>query len=99
MEDIGRCIFLSYRIGSRNITGDNELKKYITSYYKNLFRPHEDSSLRIDERCRDDIPQVTLEEKELLVQCFSEEEVKKRCFRSNTTNPRGLMAFWWNSTR
>jgi glycyl-tRNA synthetase beta subunit len=37
---------------SHRITGDNDLKKYITSYYKNLLGPHEDSSMRIDERRR-----------------------------------------------
>jgi hypothetical protein len=52
------CIF-QLQDGSRNITEDNKLKKCITSYYKNLFGPPQDNTMRIDERRRDDIPQVT----------------------------------------
>jgi hypothetical protein len=45
--------------GGRRISGDDELKKYITSYYKGLFSLPNDSSVRLDESRRDDIPQVT----------------------------------------
>jgi hypothetical protein len=67
--------------GSCNICGDNELKKYITLYYKNLFGPPQESSMRLDERRRDDIPQVTEEENGFLVQDFLEEEVKTVVFQ------------------
>jgi hypothetical protein len=75
--------------GSSIISGDNELKKYITSYYKNLFGPPQESSMRLDERRRDDIPQVTEEENGFLVQDFSEEEVKRAVFQmEHNKSPR-----------
>jgi hypothetical protein len=73
-------VYFQLQDGRHNICGDEELKKYITSYYKNLFgQPHE-SLIRLDETRRDDIPQVTKEENRLLVENFSEEEVKKVMF-------------------
>ena len=41
------------------ISGDTELKKYITKYYKNLFGPFRGTSMSMDESRRDDIPQVS----------------------------------------
>jgi len=41
------------------ISGDTELKKYITKYYKNLFGPFGGTSMSMDESRRDDIPQVS----------------------------------------
>jgi hypothetical protein len=67
--------------GSHNICADVELKRYITSYYKNLFGPPQDSSVRLDEGRRDDIPQVSEEEKRLLVADFEEEKVKRVVFQ------------------
>jgi hypothetical protein len=48
--------------GSRIISGDAELKKYITSYYKSLFGSPQENSIRLDEERREDIPQVSKEE-------------------------------------
>jgi hypothetical protein len=44
--------------GGRKICGDQELKKYITSYYKGLYGLPNDTSVRLDESRREDIPQV-----------------------------------------
>jgi hypothetical protein len=74
------CIF-QLQDGSHNIGGDEELKKNITSYCKNLFGPPQESLIRLDETHRDDIPQVTEEENKLIVENFSEEEVKKAVFQ------------------
>ena len=52
------------------------MKDYITDYYKRLFRPHIQNSFSMDETLRHDIPQVSMEENEVLVAPFSEEEVK-----------------------
>jgi hypothetical protein len=41
------------------IEGHEELKSYITSYYKCLFGPPEDSDISLDESRIGDIPQVT----------------------------------------
>jgi hypothetical protein len=75
--------------GSHNICGDEELKKYITSYYKNLFGPPHESLIRLDETRRDDISQVTEEENRLLVENFSEEEVKKVMFQMEHNKSSG----------
>jgi hypothetical protein len=66
--------------GVRKICGDEELKKYITSYYKGLFGPPNDTSVRLDESHRDDIPQVSDEENMILVDEFTKEEVKRAIF-------------------
>jgi predicted metal-dependent hydrolase len=62
------------------IHGDVELKKYITTYYKKLFRPSDHNNLVIDESYRDDIPQVTAEENVLLLTEFMEEEIRGAIF-------------------
>ena len=62
------------------IVGDTNLKDYITEYYKGLFGPHVQNSFSMDETLRHDIPQVSVEENEVLVAPFSEEEVKVAVF-------------------
>jgi hypothetical protein len=59
----------------RIIEGDQALKDYITSYYKDLSRPPKRSSFSLDETRVDDIMQVSQEENDLLVGPFSVEEV------------------------
>jgi hypothetical protein len=66
LEDVGRTI-----------SGDEELKKYNTPFYKGLFGPPNDSAARLDESRRDDIPQVMDEENMIPVEEFTEDEVKK----------------------
>jgi hypothetical protein len=39
----------------QKICGDKEFKKYITLYYKGLFGPSNDTSVRLDESHQDDI--------------------------------------------
>ena len=63
------------------ICGDIELKKYITKYYKKLFGPPDNNFVSMDESLRDDIPQVSPQENELLVETFSETEVKQAIFQ------------------
>jgi hypothetical protein len=98
MEDIETRIF-QLQDGSHNICGDPELKKYISSYYKVLFGSPEENSIRMDERRRDDIPQVTKEENRVLVENFSEEGVKKHCSKWNIINHQVLMVLWLNSIK
>jgi hypothetical protein len=85
--------------GGRRISLDEELKKYITSYYKGMFGPPSDNFVRMDDSSRDDIPQVSEEENRILVEEFSEEEVKKALFQMNTINHQALMVFWLNFIR
>jgi hypothetical protein len=59
------------------IVGDNELKRYITSYYKNLFGQHVERNISLDESRIDDIPQVTENENEILISPFTMDEIKE----------------------
>ena len=45
------------------IEGQNNLKNYITQFYKDLFGPSEDNCFAFDESRTDDIPQVSQSEK------------------------------------
>ena len=66
--------------GDGVIVGDEALKKYITTYYKNLFGQPEESSITMVENRIDDIPQVTEIENEILTSQFTEDEVKVAVF-------------------
>jgi hypothetical protein len=62
------------------IEGLDNLKSYITNYYKNLFGAPEEGNFSLDESRTDDIPQVSTEENNLLTAEYSEEEVRKAIF-------------------
>ncbi len=66
--------------GDQIINGDANLKAHITTYYKGLFGPPEDSSLQFDENRIVDVPQVSQLENEALTQPFSEKEIKEAIF-------------------
>ncbi|WVZ83656.1 hypothetical protein U9M48_030783 [Paspalum notatum var. saurae] len=74
------------------ITGDVELKKYITNYYKNLFGHPETSDVVLDENRRDDIPQVCPQENYLLTAPFTIEEVREAIFQMEHNKAPGV--FW-----
>jgi hypothetical protein len=57
------------------IVGDENLKVYITEYYKKLFGAPEDSSVIMMEDRINDIPQLSVQENELLSKTFTEDEV------------------------
>jgi hypothetical protein len=67
------------------IEGLDNLKNYITSYYKTLFGAPEEGNLFMDESQTEDIPQVSVEENNFLTAEYSEEEVRKLFSRWNTT--------------
>jgi hypothetical protein len=67
--------------GENIISGEDELKKHITSYYKGLFVRPEESKITLDPGRTEDIPQVTIEEKQILVEEFMEDEVRKTVFQ------------------
>nr|AAR01724.1 hypothetical protein [Oryza sativa Japonica Group] len=66
--------------GDQIINGDANLKAHITTFYKGLFSPPEDSSLQFDENRIVDVPQVSQLENEALTQPFSEKEIKEAVF-------------------
>ena len=57
------------------ILGQDNLKIYITEYYKQLFGPPEDSSVSLDGSRLEDVPQLTADENDILVAPFSEKDV------------------------
>jgi len=71
----------------------NNLKDYITNYYKNLFgeRMHNDFSLQ--EERRENIPQISHLENEILCALFSEQEVKKVVFEMEHNKALGPDGF------
>jgi hypothetical protein len=62
------------------IEGHEQLKSYITNYYKGLIGPPEGSSFSLDETQTADIPQVSLEENSLLTAPYSEDEINRAIF-------------------
>ena len=56
------------------IEGQQNLKEYITNFYKDLFGPSEDNHFSLNDRM-DDIPQVSQTENEFLTAPFTEKEV------------------------
>ena len=88
--------------GDQLINGDANLKSYITTYYKGLFGPPDDSDLQFDENNFVDIPQVSQLENEALIQEFTEKEIKEAIFQmehNKAPSPDGFPAefyqvFW-----
>jgi hypothetical protein len=62
------------------IEGHEQLKSYITSYYKGLFGAPEEGNFSFDETRIDDIPQVSQAENDFLTSPYTEEEVRKAVF-------------------
>jgi hypothetical protein len=76
MGNIGKIRIIQLRHEDTVIEGDNALKEYITSYYKNVFGQLKPSSFSIDESRVDDIVQVSQEKNDLLVEPFTVDEVQ-----------------------
>jgi hypothetical protein len=66
--------------GNHVIKGDEQLKTYITEYYKSLFGPPNGEVVLLNEYRRDDIIQVSDEDNEKLTAGFTEKEVKEAIF-------------------
>jgi mannosylglycoprotein endo-beta-mannosidase len=57
------------------IIGQDNLKHYISEYYKSLFGPPDMNTCVMDESFTQDIPQISAEENAILVANFTEDEV------------------------
>ncbi|XP_073355099.1 uncharacterized protein [Aegilops tauschii subsp. strangulata] len=57
------------------ILGQDNLKTYITEYYRQLFGPPEDNCVSLDESRTEDVPQLSAIDNDILVAAFSEKEV------------------------
>ena len=75
------------------IEGQEQLKSYITNYYKTLFGAPEEGNFSMDESRTEDIPQVSEEENNHLTAPYTEEEVKKAVFQMEHNKARGPDGF------
>jgi mannosylglycoprotein endo-beta-mannosidase len=79
--------------GNDIISGDAQLKKHITNYYKTLFGPSENSTITLDGLQTEDIPQVSALENELLTADFTEDEVRTAIFQMEHNKAPGPDGF------
>jgi hypothetical protein len=75
------------------IVGDQELKRYIIRYYKNLFGQPVESNISLDESNIDDISQVTENENETLTSPFTMAEIKEAVFQMEHNKATGSDGF------
>jgi hypothetical protein len=75
------------------IEGEEQIKSYITKYYKNLFGSSKVGRLSLNESLVEDIPQVTDTESEMLVAAFSEKEIREAIFQMKHNKALGPDGF------
>jgi hypothetical protein len=75
------------------IKGDENLKSYITQFYKTLFGPSDNDNFSLDENRRDDVPQISAEDNEKLNAVFTEQVVKKANFQMKHNKAPGPDGF------
>jgi hypothetical protein len=75
------------------IEGHENLKSYITNYYKSLFGSPDEGNFGMDETRTDDIPQVSVEENNFLNALYTEDEVKKAVFQMEHNKAPGPDGF------
>jgi len=75
------------------IKGQENLKVFITNYYKNLFGSSQRNNFSLDESKINDIPQITEEENELLTEMFTEKEVREAIFQMKHNKASGPDGF------
>jgi hypothetical protein len=76
--------------GDHIIKGDDQLKEYITRYYKGLFGPNEHEDVTMNVNRRDDIPQMSAGDNEKLIEPFSEMEIRDAIFQMKFNKAPGL---------
>ena len=75
------------------VIGDDQLKKHITQFYKNLFGTPDMSEITLMENQILDIPQVSHEENDVLISEFTETEVKDVVFQMEHNKAPGPDGF------
>ena len=75
------------------IEGDDNLKKYITNYYKKLFDKAKRKNIFLEKTEISDIPWVSDEQNSVLLEEFTGKEVKEAIFQMKHSKPPGLMGF------
>jgi mannosylglycoprotein endo-beta-mannosidase len=82
------------------IEGHEQLKAYVTNYYRNLFGAQEESSFSLNETQTDDIPHVSMEKNGFLTEPYSEKEVMKAIFlmeHNKASGPDGFPAEFYQT--
>jgi hypothetical protein len=84
-----------FRLGQDEgiIEGEEQIKSYITKYYKNLFGSSEAGRLSLNESLVEDIPQVTGTESEMLVDEFCGKDIKEAIFQMKHSKALGHDGF------
>ena len=73
-------MYLSPDPDGAKVESQNNLKYYITQFYKGLFGPSQDNNFSVVDNRIDDIPQVSQPENEILKALFTEEEIRNANF-------------------
>jgi hypothetical protein len=82
------------------IEGEQALKEYITSYYKDLFGPPKRGSFSLDESRVEDIVRVSQEENDLIIRPFTCDEIREAVFQmehNKTPCPDGFLAEFYQA--
>ncbi|WVZ91838.1 hypothetical protein U9M48_037961 [Paspalum notatum var. saurae] len=79
--------------GQGKIEGQENLKKYITNFYKELFGPPEINNFSLEESWTSDILQVSPIENEILIAPFSEREIREAIFSMDHNKAPGPDGF------
>jgi mannosylglycoprotein endo-beta-mannosidase len=82
------------------IEGHEQLKAYITNYYKKLFGEPDEGNFTMDESRTEDIPQVSIEENDLLTAAYTEDKVRKAIFlmeHNKAPGPDGFPAEFYRT--
>jgi hypothetical protein len=77
-----------------------QLKSYITSYYKGFFGAPEENNFSLDETRTEDIPQVSQAENNFLTSPYTEEEVRNVVLKmehNKAPGPGGFPAEFYQS--
>ena len=82
------------------IVGDENLKTYITNFYKGLFGSPESNYFSLNEEFTEDIPQVSDLENEILSDAFTEKEIREAIFQmelNKAPGPDGFLAEFYQT--
>jgi hypothetical protein len=91
-EGIGKNLFVLWYKKSL-IEGHDQLKSYITNYYKGLFGAPAEGNFSLDEARTDDVPQVSDDENNFLTAPNSEDEIRKTVFQMEHNKAPGPDGF------
>ena len=75
------------------IEGQENLKVFITKYYKDLFGSSQRNNFALDESQTNDIPHINEEENKLQIEVFTEKEVREVIFQMKYNKAPGPNGF------